>query len=79
MLPVDILAGSSEQEIFEEVKIRHELEPVQSREEFEGVIDEVIAEKLDFGEIDADEDVETLKANVARRYNEICDTYELES
>lgn len=76
MLSVDLSAGSSEQEIFEEVKIRHELEPVQSREEFEGVIDEVIAEKLDFGELDADEDVETLKANVARHYNEICDTYE---
>jgi acetyl-CoA carboxylase alpha subunit len=76
MTPAIVPLAPSEAEIFEEVKIRHELEPVQSLEEFEGVIDEIIAEKIDFGEIHPDEDVETLRANIARRYNEMSDTYE---
>lgn len=68
-----IPVGANEEEIWEELKIRHELQPVTSREEYEAVIDEIIAEKVDFGEIHADEDTEGLKENLARRYSDIID------
>lgn len=79
MTPDVIPTGASEEEIWEELKIRHELEPVRSREEYEAVIDEIIAEKVDFGEIHADEDTEGLKENLVRRYNDIVGTTEAEA
>lgn len=67
----EIPVGASEDEIFEELKIRHELEPIGSREQYFAVIDEIIAEKIDFGEIHADEDTQLLKDNLARRFEQL--------
>lgn len=66
-----IPVGASEDEIFEELKIRHELEPIESHAQYLSVIDEIITEKLDFGEIHADEDVQALKDNLARRFEQL--------
>ncbi len=63
--------GTSEDEIFEELKIRHELEPIGSHAQYLAVIDEIIVEKIDFGEIHADEDVQSLKDNLIRRFDQL--------
>lgn len=63
--------GSSEEEIFEEIRIRNELEPIVSHAHYLSIIDEIIAEKIDFGEIHPDEDVQLIKDNLARRFDDI--------
>jgi hypothetical protein len=68
----DIFAvGASEDEIWEELRIRNELEPIMSHAHYLSVIDEIIAEKIDFGEIHPDEDVQSIKDNLARRFDDL--------
>lgn len=63
--------GSSEEEIFEELRIRNELEPIMSHAHYLAIVDEIIAEKIDFGEIHPDEDVQLMKDNLARRFSDL--------
>ncbi|MDQ5931843.1 MAG: hypothetical protein QG607_545 [Patescibacteria group bacterium] len=63
--------GSSENEIWEELRIRNELEPIMSHAQYLSVIDEIIAEKIDFGEIHPDDDVQSIVDNLARRYDDL--------
>jgi len=68
----DIFAvGASEDEIFEELRIRNELEPIMSHAHYASVIDEIIAEKIDFGEIHPDEDVQSIRDNLVRRFDDL--------
>lgn len=62
--------GTSEEEIFEELNIRHELEPIGSYDEYAEAIDEIIEEKISFGELHADDDIEGLKDKLLRRYDD---------
>lgn len=63
--------GTTEEEIFEELRIRNELAPIASFDEYLAVIDEIIEEKLSFGELSADEDTEQIKDRLARRFDEL--------
>lgn len=62
--------GTSEEEIFEELKIRHDIEPIGSMEEYMESLDEIVQEKLEFGELHPDDDIESLKSALTRRFDE---------
>lgn len=62
--------GTSEEEIFEELKIRHEIEPISSLEEYIESLDEIVQEKLEFGELHPDDDIENLKSVLIQRFEE---------
>jgi hypothetical protein len=42
-----------------------------SHAQYLSVIDEIIAEKIDFGEIHPDDDVQSIIDNLARRYDDL--------
>jgi len=70
-------SGTTESEIFEELRIRNELEPIESREHYADVLDEIITEKIDFGELHPDADTESLKENLLRRFDDLVEPTEL--
>ncbi|MCX6780985.1 MAG: hypothetical protein NT003_02620 [Candidatus Magasanikbacteria bacterium] len=73
----DFSSGVTESEIFEELKIRNELEPIESRDQYSEILDEIIAEKVDFGELNPDDDTVSLKENLMRRFDDLIEPVEL--
>ncbi len=71
MLDEPLEVGTTEQEIFEELKIRHELEPIGSFDEYLAVVDEIVNEKVSFGEIYTDDDTQQIIDSLARRFGEL--------
>ncbi len=63
--------GTTEEEVFEEIKIRNELAPISTFDEYLSILDEIIEEKVTFGEMNQDEDTQMVKDKLAHRFDEL--------
>ncbi len=68
----------TEEGLFREISARAESDGISSREEWDGLVEQFLQEKLDVGEFDPDENLEELEDTLKKRYEEYEQTLRIE-